>query len=144
MVDAWVYGLVGGSLAMLLKPLFLQPLAKARASPWTRWAARLLRVRPEEPRAMHAGWALLAAYGGLWGLAYAYWDAYWDPAFGSYVLRGIAFGMAAFAVSLVVLLGWSDVRRHVDRRLWVGLFLTDVLYGATLGMVFVVRNLVEG
>lgn len=138
MVDVWLLGPLGGALSIQLKPLLLRPLAKRRASPWTRWAARLVGHPVESAEATRAGLVLLAVYGAGWGALYTLWDQAWAPVAESFVLQGILLGVVVFAVSSVVVAFWPDLRRRIDRRLWVGLLLTDLLFGATVGLLFLI------
>ncbi len=136
MVDAWLLGILGGAASIQLKPLLLRPLGRHRASPWTRWAARLLEAPVESTAATRMGLVLLALYGAAWGATYAAWDQAWAPIAASFVLQGVLLGLVVFLVSSAAVALWPDLRRRIDRRLWVGLFLTDLLFGATVGLLF--------
>lgn len=138
MADSWLLGLLGGMLTIQLKPLLLRPLAKRRASPWTRGAARLLGRPVESAVASRAGLLLLGVYGAFWGGVYAAWDRAYAPVADSFVLQGVFLGAVVFVVSAAVAAVWPDLRRRIDRRLWVGLFLTDLLYGGTVGLLFLI------
>lgn len=136
MVDPWLLGIVGGAVSIQAKPLLLRPLARERASPWTRWAARMLGREPETPQAVRGGLVLLGLFGAAWGAVYAAWDRAWPPLAESFVLQGVLMGVLVFFTSVLVVAVWPRLRRRIDHRLWVGLMLTDLLFGATVGLLF--------
>jgi hypothetical protein len=135
-VDPWWLGALSGASAMVLKAGLMLPLTRPAASPWARWGGSMARRDPAHRGARGLGVALLAAYGAAWGLLFAAYDQVRAPLYASYVLQGVFLGGVVFLINGLLIMAWPPLRRSVDRRLWVGLLLTDVLFGATVGLCF--------
>jgi hypothetical protein len=136
MLAALIVGLVAGVASMLTRPLLLYPLERDRPAPWSMVASKIWHLEPSGLLARQRGWILLGLSGAFWGLIYALIDAHRAPVFGSYVLQGLLFGLASFACGALGTRVLPGLRGTIDVRLWIGLFLTDLLFGASLGLMF--------
>lgn len=134
----YLVGATGGLAASLMMYIGLRPLASDGLLPPMAFVARIARLDPASASARAGGLALQGVFGIIWGLLMGYWNTLYYPVGFSYVTQGLVWGLAAFVLSLAAFAGLRILGRPFNLRLWSGYFLNHLLFGAALGLAFLV------
>ena len=137
MQDAAALGVIVGAGAMMLKAVLLRPVRRSRASLWSSLMASWTALSPESQATRRLGWLFLACWGALFGLVFGLLSTGRPPVAGSIILSGSLYGLAVFlAAALALLVAGRTWLKGIDARLWIGYAITDVFWGANLGLAF--------
>ncbi len=129
-------GVAAGVLASSVMYALLFPVARGSELPPESFARTILRRPLGRPALRVAGIVVQVAFGAFYGAVFGLAGAKGFVPGDSFPVLGIVVGLAAFLVSFTGFRVLRLVPGPVDWRAWAGHFLNHVVFGVTLGLVF--------